>query len=700
MASFTLTIKKIRFRRMVFFIVSFAISAIFIWTMGHVYVSQEKQYKTQLSVSVAALVSPTLLESLDGTAEDLEKRAYTELKRGLTDFREKNPTLRFAYFLGIRDGSVYFMADSEPSTSEDYSPPGQVYYEATESYKSVFFTGEPHITEPITDRWGTWITVLVPIYSSDAQRIIAVLGVDYDAKEWFSAIADQLILTAFVVVCINIIVQALYWIYQNNQYMKRIEEELRLSESAFRAIFDQASIGIAIIDGDERVENANPEFLRIAGCTLEALKSINWRVMSHSDEQAVQEAQFAELKADTIPFYTIEQLYTKPSGETIWVHMQISRYYLDDNQQNRYLCILNDVTAMKKHEEEVLYLSNRDYLTAFFNRRYFEAAKDDIDVAANLPLSFIIADINGLRLINDAFGDHEGDYFIRMTADIIRKCCSNSAVISRTGGEFRVFAPCMSSEQVQQCIVDMKAEIEAFNLENINTTRQMSVSFGYWTKEATDRSLTEVIGEAEKFMYKQKLMERKSYRSSQISSIMATLYARSEETEEHSNRLSTYCKAIGEALSLPTKNLDELELLAMLHDIGKIGIDDRILNKPGSLTEEEWNEMKKHPEIGYRIVSVVPELESIAEYILSHHERWDGKGYPYQLKGESIPLLSRILCVVDAYDAMTENRVYRRALSKEMAMAELLKNAGSQFDPHIVALFMAHLGQNVGGEAV
>ena len=147
-------------------------------------------------------------------------------------------------------------------------------------------------------------------------------------------------------------------------------------------------------------------------------------------------------------------------------------------------------------------------------------------------------------------------------------------------------------------------------------------------------------------------------------------------------------RAIGEKMELSQLELDQLELLSMLHDIGKVAVPDRILNKPDKLTAEEWIEMKKHPEIGYRIAASSPELAPIAEYILCHHERWDGKGYPQGLSGEEIPLLSRILSVVDAYDAMTENRAYRKALEKEKALAEIRDNLGTQFDPKIAAIFL------------
>ena len=181
-----------------------------------------------------------------------------------------------------------------------------------------------------------------------------------------------------------------------------------------------------------------------------------------------------------------------------------------------------------------------------------------------------------------------------------------------------------------------------------------------------------------------------------IASIRASLIEKNGETEEHCQRLIEMSKKIGEILNVTQKQLDELELLATLHDIGKIGIDDGILNKPGALTDEEWYEMKKHPEIGHRIAMSSPELAPIAEYILCHHERWDGNGYPQKLSGEEIPLLSRIISVADAYDAMTSDRPYRKRMEKKEAVMEIKRNMGTQFDPKIAEIFITEvLRQNL-----
>jgi HD-GYP domain-containing protein (c-di-GMP phosphodiesterase class II) len=212
---------------------------------------------------------------------------------------------------------------------------------------------------------------------------------------------------------------------------------------------------------------------------------------------------------------------------------------------------------------------------------------------------------------------------------------------------------------------------------------------GYATKLTSDEKIEHIIKKAEDFMYRKKLLESRSMHSSLVASMRSTLYEKSFENEEHAKRINNVCKKIGAALDLSEDTMFQLDLFSMLHDIGKVAVDVQILNKKGKLTEDEWDIVKRHSETGYRIAKSVPELGCIAELILCHHERWDGKGYPQGIKDDQIPLLSRILAVADAYDAMTEDRPYRKALSKENAIEELKSNSGKQFDPEIVRVFLS-----------
>lgn len=354
--------------------------------------------------------------------------------------------------------------------------------------------------------------------------------------------------------------------------------------------------------------------------------------------------------------------------------------------------VFRDVSSEKEHNNKIRFLSYHDALTGLYNRRYIEEMLDRENFSGQLPLSVIMGDVNGLKITNDVFGHSSGDALLQHVANLLKKYCHSNDLIARWGGdEFVVLMPRTSLLQAEELIETIKSNPVAIDESGL----QLSISLGCAVKDSADTDIHTVMREAEENMYHQKLLDGKSYRNAIINTLLATLYEKSMETEEHSKRMDANCHAIGQKLHLSSKEMDELSLLAILHDIGKVGINPNILKKPGSLTLAEWEEMKRHPEIGYRIVQATPELANVADFILSHHERWDGKGYPRGLKEDEIPLVCRILAVTDAFDAMTNDRVYRTAKCSEEAIAELIKNAGAQFDPEIVRLFVNIL-QNTG----
>nr|WP_207636686.1 HD domain-containing phosphohydrolase [Desulfurispora thermophila] len=357
-------------------------------------------------------------------------------------------------------------------------------------------------------------------------------------------------------------------------------------------------------------------------------------------------------------------------------------------QERLLFSIIFDVTEREKYKEELCYLSYHDPLTGLYNRRFMEEEIKRLDTAHCLPLSVIMGDVNGLKLTNDVFGHAMGDELLKNAATIVKKSCRQEDIIARWGGdEFLLLLPRTSARRAEAIITRIKSGCEQYRAGSV----QLSMALGYAVKMSTEENLTQTIKEAEKWMYHRKLLEGKSYRHSIINALLTTLAAKSMETEEHAARLKKHCLAVGRALGLAARELDELALFAVLHDIGKVGIKESILQKQGPLTREEWEEMKKHPEVGYRITQNATELASVAEYILYHHERWDGQGYPRGLRGEEIPLLCRILAVADAYDAMTSNRPYRRAMSRAEAVAEIARNRGTQFDPRVVDVFLRYL---------
>ncbi|MFU8793615.1 MAG: HD domain-containing phosphohydrolase [Acholeplasmataceae bacterium] len=343
-----------------------------------------------------------------------------------------------------------------------------------------------------------------------------------------------------------------------------------------------------------------------------------------------------------------------------------------------------DITDKKRHEDEILKASYYDPLTNIYNRRYFDEVMKKMDNDEHLPLSIIMADINGLKIMNDAFGHHAGDELLCLVADTLTHCMPDTSIICRTGGdEFTIILEKTTYQNAKAIIEHVSDNLAKKELYGI----QVSVSFGISTK-IDQEDITSVIKHAEDAMYRHKLFEIASHRSQSIKTILNALRAKNPREEAHSNRVSHMCEMIGKKMELSRDDINLLKMISNLHDIGKIAIDEKILNKPGKLTEEEWDAIKRHPELGYRIVLTSPEYTEVAEDILSHHERYDGKGYPRGLKADEIPLRAKIISICDSYDAMTNDRSYRKALSHKEAIEEIKRCNATQFDPKITNVFL------------
>jgi diguanylate cyclase (GGDEF)-like protein/PAS domain S-box-containing protein len=349
-----------------------------------------------------------------------------------------------------------------------------------------------------------------------------------------------------------------------------------------------------------------------------------------------------------------------------------------------------DITERKVMEERLRYLSEIDILTGLYNRYSFEEKIRELISEENLPLGIIMGDVNGLKLINDTFGHLEGDILLKSISHILKEVCTPKGYVFRWGGdEFIILIPNCNESQCEDIIQDITRKCEEVEYEYVN----LSIALGEGIIYKVEENIYDCIMKIEEKVYRQKLLEKKSIKSSITNSLKKSLEEKTMETNEHTERVANYASIIGKKMKLRISELDELVLAAKLHDIGKIAINEDILLKPGKLTKDEFEIIKSHTEKGYRIINASSELGNVAKCVLTHHERWDGNGYPLGLKGEEIPLMARIINVVDSYDVMTSERIYKKAATKEQAVKELENCSGTQFDPEIVTCFINYIDE-------
>jgi diguanylate cyclase (GGDEF)-like protein len=354
--------------------------------------------------------------------------------------------------------------------------------------------------------------------------------------------------------------------------------------------------------------------------------------------------------------------------------------------------VSKEITDIKKTEEKLKYLSLHDPLTNLYNRAYFEEEMHRLDNNRFELVGLIMCDIDGLKLINDTLGHDKGDELLAVASRVIRKSFRESDVVARVGGdEFAILLPNSPKSKVEEICNRIRSSVIDYNRKNPHLP--LGISTGFAIRTGPGQSMAALYREADNSMYKEKLFGSRHARNVIVRNLLNTIETKGITTRRSVKRLRQLVTILGSAAGLSDKRLKDLTLLAQFHDIGNVSIHDRILLKEGSLNAEELLEMHKHCDIGHRIAQSAANLTHIADYILKHHEWWDGSGYPLGLAGEEIPLESRIMAIADAYESTTGGRPHRKAVSREEALKELRKCAGSQFDPDLVEKFVETVAQ-------
>jgi len=362
--------------------------------------------------------------------------------------------------------------------------------------------------------------------------------------------------------------------------------------------------------------------------------------------------------------------------------------------RNEVIIIARDITNRKEMEEKLQYLALYDKFTGLYNRIYFEEKLQELTDSHQVPIGIIMCDIDGLKLVNDTLGHTAGDELITNTVRIIKDCIGPEDVVARIGGdEFAILLPNKDSKQVEAVCQRIHEYVNKF--PNGNHQIPMSLSLGHCVRNRPEESMHEVLKVADDNMYRGKLHSSQSVRSSIVQTLAKALEVRDFVTGGHADRLQHLIVELAQNVGLSDSRLSDLRLFGRFHDVGKVGIPDEILFKPGRLNQEEFEIMKRHCEIGYRIAQSSGDLAPIADWILKHQEWWNGQGYPLGIKADAIPLPCRILSIVDAYDAMTNDRPYRKAMFHKDAIAELERCAGTQFDPELVKAFKTIISKDI-----
>ncbi len=479
---------------------------------------------------------------------------------------------------------------------------------------------------------------------------------------------------------------------------KRDERAIRKAREFSDSIVETIREPLLVLGSDLKVLSANHSFYRIFkvkpeetdGRFIFDLGNRQWDIPEL--RKLLEESLRTDISFDD---FEVEQVFPVIGRRTMLLNAR--KIKGESSAADMILLAIEDITERRKMEkalqeskEHFEYKSFHDGLTGLYNRDYFSEQMTRLgkDLVRSAPVSIILIDIDGLKIVNDTLGHKAGDDLLISAARIIAESFRQVDIVARIGGdEFCIILPGVDNKAALAKKNRISKSIDSYNKEEPSVKLNMSIGVATSQGEPGE-TIYDIFQRADENMYEYKLIHAGSQKSKVIDILLSALSERDFVSQGHADRLSVMAELIADRINLTDDQKKNLILLAKVHDMGKVGIPDKILFKPRKLTEEEFEKMKEHAQIGYNLACRSKELFHISDLVRHHHEFWDGNGYVEGLKGEQIPLECRIFSIIDAYDAMTNTRPYHKGISRKRAIKELQRCSGTQFEPRLVDEFV------------
>lgn len=478
-------------------------------------------------------------------------------------------------------------------------------------------------------------------------------------------------------------------VLERTQQLHSANQDLAENANQLRQILDSVAEGVYGLDRQGICIFCNQGALEILGYqNVEELIDQEMHTLIHyADEQknplASSECSVFKAMEENRGLYVDHEVFWRSDGTSFDV-----AYYTHPLVHNHSVTgavvTFTDITERKQRERLSQYLSSHDSLTGLLNRHSVEELSARLDKITQLPISILFADLNGLKLTNDIFGHVAGDQLIKRASVALKQFQRAHDLVGRVGGdEFVMFLPKTSKEEA----IEIATQISTFFAQEDQMPIRCNMSIGVETKDDASQVLEAVKMAAENEMYRHKTANRKRLSRSTIDTIMGNIFERSDQERRHASNVRSLCERLGQRLALTPREISTLSRAAYLHDIGKITLDNQLLNQE-QFNAEELLAVQQHVVTGFRILNLFDQTLDLAEYVYSHHEHWDGSGFPRGISGEQIPLLSRLIAIAESYDRALYRERNNHTNAQEKACQVIIEGSGSRFDPYLAQVLI------------